>query len=108
MAYTRTPKPVQVLLRALDAKFGAAAGVLYLGTLRQVRRYLGDAAVKSEIDRIVADAVTPDCRVLIGHSLGTVVARFVLVTAMAFSLPLWTCGSTARMLLKPSCTSPLI
>jgi hypothetical protein len=70
----RTPKPLQAVLRALDRKFGAPAGVLYLGTLRQVRRYLADRAVKSAVDGIVDRAVPGACRVLVGHSLGSVVA----------------------------------
>jgi predicted alpha/beta hydrolase family esterase len=73
-AYTRTPRPVQVVLRALDAKFGAAAGVFYLGAVRQVRRYLVDPEVKSQVDDIVDRAVPAACRVLVGHSLGSVVA----------------------------------
>ncbi|MDQ2706308.1 MAG: hypothetical protein M3Z25_01100 [Actinomycetota bacterium] len=72
--YIRTPAAVQVMLRALDAKFGPSAGVLYLGALRQVRRYLVDDALKAEVDRLVAAAVPAECRVLVGHSLGSVVA----------------------------------
>lgn len=73
-AYTRTPQPLQAVLRALDAKFGAAAGILYLGTLRQVRRYLSDGGLKTAVDAIVAAKVGTECRILIGHSLGSVVA----------------------------------
>jgi hypothetical protein len=73
-AYTRMPRPLQAVLRALDAKFGAAAGVLYVGTLRQVRRYLRDGELKTTVDEIVAAKVGRECRVLIGHSLGSVVA----------------------------------
>lgn len=68
------PRPLQVVLRALDATFGPSAGVLYLGVLRQVRRYLYDQAVKEEVDVILDDTIGPDCRVLVGHSLGSVVA----------------------------------
>ena len=73
-AYTRTPRPVQVVLRALDVRFGPAAGVLYLGTLRQVRRYLHDPVLKARVDAIVAAAVGSQCRIVVGHSLGSVVA----------------------------------
>lgn len=73
-AYLRTPKSIQAVLRALDAKFGAAAGVLYVGVLRQVRRYLVDPDLKAEVDGVVDRTMTPACRVLIGHSLGSVVA----------------------------------
>lgn len=74
-AYTRTPGPLQVLLRALDRRFGASAGVLYLGELRQVRRYLTDPRLKAEADARIDAVMAPECRVLIGHSLGSVVAR---------------------------------
>jgi hypothetical protein len=73
-AYMRTPRPLQAVLRALDAKFGAAAGVLYVGTLRQVRRYLRDGELKAAVDEIVAAKAGTDCQILIGHSLGSVVA----------------------------------
>jgi hypothetical protein len=72
--YTRVPRPVQVLLRAVDNRFGAAAGILYVGVLRQVHRYLTDPEVKGRVDERVAQAVGAGCRVLIGHSLGSVVA----------------------------------
>lgn len=79
--YTRTPQPVQGLLRALDQRFGVGAGVLYLGSLRQVRSYLCDPVLKSKTDAIVDETIdTVDvepgggCRVLMGHSLGSVVA----------------------------------
>lgn len=74
-AYTRTPIPLQAFLRALDRRFGASAGVLYLGELRQVRRYLTDPALKAEVDARIDAAVLPECRILVGHSLGSVVAR---------------------------------
>lgn len=72
--YTRSPMPLQVALSAIDRKFGASAGILYLGELRQVRRYLSCPAVKAEVDARLSSAITSDCRVLIGHSLGSVVA----------------------------------
>ncbi len=70
-----SPQWVQWSLRRLDRAFGSrAAAVLYLGALRQVRRYLCDAALKAEADQRTAAVVSDDCRVLIGHSLGSVVA----------------------------------
>ena len=72
--YTRAPGPLPLLLRALDRKFGAAAVVLLLGEFRQVRRYLRHPQIKADVDARVRAAVTADCRVLIGHSLGSVVA----------------------------------
>jgi hypothetical protein len=74
IGHTHTPLLIQTLLRAMDAKYGRAAGVLYFGTMRQVRRYLTEPALKARVDAIVDAAVTPDCRVLVGHSLGSVAA----------------------------------
>ncbi|RSM56712.1 hypothetical protein DMB66_33220 [Actinoplanes sp. ATCC 53533] len=76
--YTRVPRPLQVLLRAVDNRCGAAAGILYVGVLRQVHRYLTDPEVKAKVDDRVAQAVDESCRVLIGHSLGSVVAYELL------------------------------
>jgi hypothetical protein len=72
--FDRVPLPLQATLRALDRRFGSHAGALFVGELQQVRRYLTDRALKAQADRRVTEAVTEDCRVLIGHSLGSVVA----------------------------------
>lgn len=72
--YTRVPRTLQVLLRAVDRRFGAAAGVLYVGVLRQVRRYLTDPQLKATVDARIEATVDEQCRVLIGHSLGSLVA----------------------------------
>ncbi|MEU0040715.1 alpha/beta hydrolase [Streptomyces sp. NPDC006333] len=68
---TRTRMPA--FLRAIDQRF-PAGGVLAFGDLIQVRRYLLDPGVKHRVDAAVDAAVTQDCRVLIAHSLGSVVA----------------------------------
>lgn len=47
---------------------------LFVGELRQVRRYLLDPDLKTKADARVAEMVTENCRILIGHSLGSVVA----------------------------------
>ena len=54
MGIPHVPSLFQAQLRAIDAKFGAAAGVLYVGELRQVRRYLADPDLKARVDEIVA------------------------------------------------------
>ncbi len=70
-----SPRVVQALLRRADRRFGShATGLLFLSELRQVRRYLLDPAIKTEADARVAGKVTPDCRVIVAHSLGSVVA----------------------------------
>jgi hypothetical protein len=67
------PAPVQTLVGAVERRFPPASGILFLGTLRQVRRYLRDQQLKAEVDRITAEAAV-GATVLIGHSLGSVVA----------------------------------
>lgn len=68
------PGPLRAVLAALERRFGATAGVLYLGELRQVRRYLTDTDLKDQVDQIVDDQMAAGARILIGHSLGSVVA----------------------------------
>ncbi|WP_051338324.1 alpha/beta hydrolase [Streptomyces flavidovirens] len=68
-ARTRVPG----FLRAVDRHF-PAGGILAFGDLIQVRRYLVNPVVKSRVDAAVDAAVTRQCQVLIGHSLGSVVA----------------------------------
>lgn len=70
----RVPRPFQALIAAIDRRFGAASAVLAISELRQVRRYLREPAVRRAVDDRVRDAIPPGCRVLIGHSLGSVVA----------------------------------
>jgi pimeloyl-ACP methyl ester carboxylesterase len=72
----RTPGGVQRALRALSgSKFFAALGErALLGDLRQVRDYVHKQDVRQEARQRVAEAVGEDTRVLVGHSLGSVVA----------------------------------
>ena len=72
--YTRSPLPLQVALRAMDRRFGGTAGSLCLGELRQVRRYLREPEIGASARHRVGEMVDGRCRVLIGHSLGSVVA----------------------------------
>lgn len=70
----RVPLPLQAMVTAMDRRWGTRAGALFVGELRQVRRYLLDPDLKTKADARVADTVTEECRILIGHSLGSVVA----------------------------------
>lgn len=72
--FGRLPTPLLRALAALDRRFGAHAGALFVGELGQARRYLLAPLLKQAADARVADTVTGDCRALIGHSLGSVVA----------------------------------
>jgi hypothetical protein len=73
-SYTATPGPLRVLLRAVDHVFGIGSGPLLHGVFRQVSRYLRDPEIKHLVDARVEAAVTPETRIIIGHSLGSVVA----------------------------------
>lgn len=69
------PRSVQWLLRALDQRFGSrTASLLFLGELKQVRRYLVDPDLKAAADYRAMQVIARDGRVVIGHSLGSVVA----------------------------------
>jgi len=72
----RTPGSVQAALRALSgSRFFAAIGErALLGDLRQIRLYFGDREIRRQAVQRVDDAVGLDTRVLVGHSLGSVVA----------------------------------
>ncbi|MEV0175932.1 hypothetical protein AB0I00_33090 [Streptomyces sp. NPDC050803] len=72
----RTPQTVQRALNALSrSRF--FAGVALRGLvldLKQVRAYLCDPAVRDAVQQRVAAAVTDRTQVVVGHSLGSVVA----------------------------------
>lgn len=72
----RTPALLQRALAALmkSKSFAGASERVLVGDLKQVSRYLGDAALRSEAQKRVSAAVDSETRVLIGHSLGSVVA----------------------------------
>jgi hypothetical protein len=67
------PARVGTLIGAVERRFPRTSGVLVMSTLRQVRSYLRDPWLKVGIDQITADAAD-GATVLIGHSLGSVVA----------------------------------
>lgn len=71
-----TPKVAQRALNALSqsAFFAGMAERLMVGMLKQVRLYFSDPEVRATAIRSVEDVVTEETRVLIGHSLGSVVA----------------------------------
>jgi pimeloyl-ACP methyl ester carboxylesterase len=72
----RMPHGVQSALRALSgSRFFAGLGErALLSDLRQVRDYFHKQAIRQEARRRVAAAVGQDTRVMVGHSLGSVVA----------------------------------
>lgn len=72
----RTPDGVQDALRALAGSrfFAALADRALLGDLRQVSDYLHEPKIRRKARERVSAAVGDDTRVLVGHSLGSVVA----------------------------------
>jgi hypothetical protein len=72
----RTPGGVQAALRALSgsAFFAGLGQRLMIGNLVQVRRYLTEPDVRRAVRQRVADAVDGETRVIVAHSLGSVVA----------------------------------
>lgn len=72
----RVPGGVQRDLRALSgsAFFAGVAERALLRDLRQVRLYLSDPSIRMAVQERVAAVIDEETRVLVGHSLGTVVA----------------------------------
>lgn len=71
-----TPQFVQRGLRAL-AKSSFCAGIaesMMIGNLKQVVRYFNDPEIREKAVESVTRLITPETRVVIGHSLGSVVA----------------------------------
>ena len=57
-------------------------------SLRQVTMYLTDPALRSTIQDRVLDLVGPDTKIIIGHSLGSVIAYEIAATHLETPLPL--------------------
>lgn len=76
----RAPAWASRALAALSgSRYFAGVGDRFLiGDLKQVRWYLTDPELRSAIQRSVADVIVDDTRVVVGHSLGSVVAYEVL------------------------------
>ncbi|MHC3461395.1 hypothetical protein [Streptomyces flavovirens] len=72
----RTPRSVQTALDALSRSrfFAGVAMRSLIADLKQVRAYLCDQDTYARVQRRTADAVTERTRLVVGHSLGSVVA----------------------------------
>ncbi|MGY1501308.1 alpha/beta hydrolase [Streptomyces sp. QTS52] len=70
------PGSVQAGLRALSQSrfFARVAERMLVADLRQVRRYLSDPVLRAAARGRVTEAIGPDTVVVVGHSLGSVVA----------------------------------
>lgn len=76
----RSPVWASRALAALSGSryFSGVADRLLIGNLKQVHWYFTDASLRSKIRGVVADQISDDTRVVVAHSLGTVVAYEVL------------------------------
>jgi hypothetical protein len=84
---------VQAIIRLLDRKLTGVSETTIEVFLRDVFLYCKRDHVRRAIDAIVSDALKPDTAVVVGHSLGSVVAYNVLGAA-ARKVPLYvTVGS---------------
>ena len=71
-----TPEVIQAGLRALSRSsfLTRVAESAFIGSLKQVRRYMREPDVRRKAQEAVSAVVTPHTKVLLGHSLGSVVA----------------------------------
>ena len=71
-----SPRSLQTALRALSmsAFFANTAERFIFGDLVQVRRYFTEPEIRAAVQQRLADAVGEDTVVVVGHSLGSVVA----------------------------------
>jgi hypothetical protein len=84
---------VLAVVRRLDELFpGLSSGGIEL-ILRDVYLYCTDSKLREAIDKVVADALPPGPSIVIGHSLGTVVAYNVLHATKAKIAHFVTIGS---------------
>lgn len=76
----RTPSMARRALAAVSGSrfLAGLAEKSFIGSLKQVRSYFCSDATRAAIQQRVAAAITEDTRVVIGHSLGSVVAYEVL------------------------------
>lgn len=83
---------------AASAFFGKVSDRMLIFALRQVRRYLTEPGLRAAVQQRVADQVRDDTRVLVAHSLGSVVAYETLCAHPEWqSMDLVTVGSPLGM-----------
>jgi alpha-beta hydrolase superfamily lysophospholipase len=81
---------VQAILRALDKHGGGIRSAALESFSRDIFLYTTRPDVREEIDQIVANSLTEEPTVMVGHSLGSVVAYSVLRSdRRSLSVPLY-------------------
>jgi hypothetical protein len=90
----RTPKMTQRALNALSQShfFAGLTERLIIGFIKQVHAYLTDDSIRAEIQARVDRVVSPDTAVLVGHSLGSVVAYEAVCAHPRWDVTLITLG----------------
>jgi pimeloyl-ACP methyl ester carboxylesterase len=90
----RTPRMVQRALNALSQSrfFAGLTERLLIGFIKQVHAYLDDDSLRGEIQARVDRVVGPGTAVLVGHSLGSVVAYEAACAHPGWDLALVTLG----------------
>jgi hypothetical protein len=78
MGIGAVPRPLQPLAQRLSRHFDGALVLTFVQALRQVKLYLDDGELAARIRAVVLDTLAADSRVVLAHSLGTVVAFDVL------------------------------
>jgi hypothetical protein len=68
------PKPLSQLAASLERRFGVACKLLFFGDLVQVRRFQRDDDLAEAVLERVREMLPQNPRVLVGHSLGSIVA----------------------------------
>ena len=91
----RTPRTVQRALNALSQSrfFAGLTERLIIGCVKQVHAYLTEESVRAEIQERVGNVVGSSTAVLVGHSLGSVVAYEAACAHPGWDLALLTLGS---------------
>jgi hypothetical protein len=94
----RAPAFAQRALYALSRSrfFAGLSERALIGDLKQMSAYMNDEHVRAEVQERVVDSIAEDTRVLVGHSLGSVIAYEVLASGA--------CGHVKRFI---SLGSPL-
>ncbi|OBG55768.1 hypothetical protein A5703_07410 [Mycobacterium sp. E188] len=74
MGFGAVPKLLQPVVRFLETRIDAGLVLMFVSQLVQVKRYLDDDELAHAVQAEVLRAITPETKVLLGHSLGSVVA----------------------------------
>ncbi|MFJ7096258.1 hypothetical protein ACIQWL_39450 [Streptomyces mirabilis] len=72
------PARLTRLVMAYDRRFPRGGGKLFVSTMREVRFYLYEPDLAAQVRALVAEAFGADTSVVIGHSLGSVIAYDLL------------------------------